>query len=77
MGILGAIKALLSLAGALASWAKQRGLIRAGEKAALAEQMTDLVKAMGVARDVEESLAVMSDSNVDERLLDDWCRPDG
>ncbi len=77
MGILGAIKALLTLAGALAGWAKQRGLIRAGEKAALAEQMTDLVKAMGVAKDVEESLAVMSDSDVDQQLLDDWRRADG
>ena len=76
MGVLGAIKALLSLAGALAGWAKQRGLIRAGEKAALAEQMTALVKAMGVAKDVEESLAVMSDSDVDERLRSDWCRPE-
>ena len=76
MGVLGAIKALLSLAGALAGWAKQRGLIRAGEKAALAEQMTDLVEAMGVAKDVEESLAVMSDSDVDERLHSDWRRPE-
>ena len=76
MGVLGAIKALLSLAGALAGWAKQRGLIRAGEKAALAEQMTDLVEAMGVAKDVEESLAVMSDSAVDERLRSDWSRPE-
>ena len=76
MGVLGAIKALLSLAGALAGWAKQRGLIRAGEKAALAEQMTDLVKAMGVAKDVEESLAVMSDSDVDERLRSNWLRPE-
>ena len=76
MGVLGAIKALLSLAGALAGWAKQRGLIRAGEKAALAEQMTDLVEAMGVAKDVEESLAVMSDGAVDERLRSDWCRPE-
>ena len=75
MGILGAVKALLSLAGALAGWAKQRGLIKAGEKAALAEQMTDLVKAIGVAKDVEESLAVMSDGDVDDRLRDDWCRP--
>ena len=76
MGVLGAIKALLSLAGALAGWAKQRGLIRAEEKAALAEQMTDLVEAMGVAKDVEESLAVMSDSDVDERLRSDWRRPE-
>ena len=76
MGVLGAIKALLSLAGALAGWAKQRGLIRAGEKAALAEQMTDLVEAMGVAKDVEESLAVMSDGAVDERLRSDWSRPE-
>lgn len=76
MGVLSAIKALLSLAGALAGWAKQRGLIRAGEKAALAEQMTDLVKAMGVAKDVEESLAVMSDSDVDERLRSNWLRPE-
>lgn len=76
MGVLGAIKALLSLAGALAGWARQRGLIRAGEKAALAEQMTDLVKAMGVAKDVEESLAVMSGSDVDERLRSDWRRPE-
>ena len=75
MGIVGAIKALLSLAGSLAGWAKQRGLIRAGEKAALAEQMTDLVKDIGVAKDVEESLAVMSDSDVDQQLLDDWRRP--
>ncbi len=75
MGIVGAIKALLSLAGSLTGWAKQRGLIRAGEKAALAEQMTDLVKAIGVAKDVEESLAVMSDSDVDQQLLDDWRRP--
>ena len=77
MGILGAIKVLLNLAGALAGWAKQRGLFRAGEKAALAEQMTNLVKAMGVARDVEESLAVMSDGDVDQQLLDDWRRTDG
>ena len=76
MGIVGAIKALLSLAGALAGWAKQRGLIKAGEKAALAEQMTDLVEAMGVAKDVEESLVVMSDSDVDERLRSDWRRPE-
>ena len=75
MGVLGAIKALLSLAGALAGWAKQRGLIKAGEKAAFAEQMTDLVNAMGVAKDVEESLAVMSEGDVDERLRDDWRRP--
>ena len=75
IGILSAIKALLGLAGALAGWAKQRGLIRAGERAALAKQMTDLVLAIGVARDVEKSLAVMSDSDIDERLLNDWRRP--
>ncbi len=76
MGILGAIKALLTLAGALAGWAKQRGLIRAGEKAALAEQMIDLVKAIGIAQDVEESLAVLSDSDVNDQLLNDWSRPE-
>ena len=76
MTIVGLLKALLTLAGTLAGWAKQRGLIQAGQKAALAKQLTDLAKALGVARDVERSIAAMSDSDVDQRLRDRWGRPD-
>lgn len=68
MGWLGLLKLLLTVANTVSNIVREQNLMNAGEAKATAKSLAELSERLGIARQVAEEVAALSDADLDAEL---------
>lgn len=74
--LLGALRALLHIAGALADFFSRKQMLDAGAAKAQAEGLESGIAAVRRAQEAKDAVADSSDGDVRRRLHERWTRPE-